>query len=267
MHYECPICREALVLDGRQWRCQQRHCFDVAKEGYVNLLPVNKKHSLSPGDNQQMMAARRTFLQAGLYQPLSDRINTLAVSLHQQMPDILDIGCGEGYYSQRLQQATGGILQGMDISKTAVRYAAKRYPDLQFCVASAFDMPFVANSFDLMLKIFAPVAAAELQRVCRPDGYYISVTAGPMHHFALKQLIYAEPKEHPLSAGQLDGFILQHQERLQWQLQTPLGELSSSFLQMTPYAWKFSTEQKQHLAQQGVSCELDFCIELFQRQK
>lgn len=253
-------------MEQRQWCCQQHHCFDVAKEGYVNLLPVNKKNSLTPGDNQQMMAARRLFLQAGFYQPLSDRINTLAVTLHLDKPDILDIGCGEGYYSQRLQQATDGKLQGMDISKTAVRYAAKRYPQLQFCVASAFDMPFAADSFDLMLKIFAPVAESELRRICRPGGYYLSVTAGPKHHYALKQIIYAEPREHPLQSGQLEGFILQHQERLQWQLQTPPGELSSSFLQMTPYAWKFSNEQKQNLTQQGVSCELDFCIELFQRQ-
>ncbi|MFQ6371118.1 23S rRNA (guanine(745)-N(1))-methyltransferase [Shewanella sp. YIC-542] len=266
MSYECPICREALVLDKRQWRCPQQHCFDIAKEGYVNLLPVNKKHSRDPGDNQQMMAARRTFLQAGFYQPLSDRINVLAAGLGLQAPSTLDVGCGEGYYSQRLQQAVNGSLQGMDISKTAVRYAAKRYPQLRFCVASAYDMPFASGSFDLMLKIFAPGAAEELQRVCRNGGYYISVTAGPMHHYALKQIIYQQPREHPLSSGQLSGFSLVHQERLQWQLQLPAGEISSSFLQMTPYAWKFTPEQKQQLQQQGVNCELDFSIEVFQRQ-
>ncbi|MDF0533706.1 23S rRNA (guanine(745)-N(1))-methyltransferase [Shewanella yunxiaonensis] len=265
MNYECPICRKALVLDNKQWRCEQRHCFDVAKEGYVNLLPVNKKRSLDPGDNQQMMTARRVFLDAGYYQPLSDRINALAKDLGLICPDILDVGCGEGYYSQRLQSATNANLQGMDISKTAIRYAAKRYANLQFCVASAFDMPFADNSFDLLLKIFAPAAATELVRVCRPGGYYLSVTAGPMHHYALKEIIYDAPREHPLSEGKIPGFVLQHQERLQWMLHTPAGECSRSFLQMTPYLWKFTAEQIAQMEALGVNCELDFCIELFKR--
>jgi len=79
MTYICPLCRSELVQDGKQWRCGQNHSFDQAKEGYVNLLPVQKKNSRDPGDNKQMMQARRAFLNAGYYQALSDRVNELAL--------------------------------------------------------------------------------------------------------------------------------------------------------------------------------------------
>ena len=119
MTYICPLCRSELVQDGKQWRCGQNHSFDQAKEGYVNLLPVQKKNSRDPGDNKQMMQARRAFLNAGYYQALSDRVNELAQEYGKGQPEILDLGCGEGYYSERLQQAVGGELYGLDISRTA----------------------------------------------------------------------------------------------------------------------------------------------------
>ncbi|ABI39479.1 rRNA (guanine-N(1)-)-methyltransferase [Shewanella sp. MR-4] len=266
MQYICPLCALPLTLIERTWGCPQAHKFDMAKEGYVNLLPVQKKNSKDPGDNQQMMLARREFLNAGYYQSLSDRVNALALEYASEAQRILDIGCGEGYYSHRLYDTLAAghpcLLQGVDISKSAIKYAAKRYPGLSFCVASAYEMPIPANSIDLAIRIYAPSKVEELQRIMATGGILITVSPGPLHHFALKQQIYAEPRLHPVSDAKIAGFDCLHQERLRSQLELNISEDISHFLEMTPYAWKFSAEQKQAFARSGLSCELDFQIEV-----
>lgn len=266
MQYICPLCALPLTLTQRTWGCPQAHKFDMAKEGYVNLLPVQKKNSKDPGDNQQMMFARREFLNAGYYQILSDRVNQLALQYASSAQQILDIGCGEGYYSHRLYNALVAhhfcYLQGVDISKSAIKYAAKRYPNLSFCVASAYEMPIPSNSIDLAIRIYAPSKVEELQRIMAPSGILITVSPGPLHHFALKQQIYDQPRLHPESEARVDGFECLHQERLSAQLDLNDSKDIGNFLEMTPYAWKFTAEQKQAFSQHGLSCELDFQIEV-----
>ncbi len=267
MNYRCPICKQTLVLSQQTWCCVNNHRFDCAKEGYVNLLPVQKKRSKDPGDNKEMMFARREFLNKGYYQAMSDRVNQLALEFAPDAIQGLDIGCGEGYYSHRLQQVmqTRGefALNGVDISKSALKYAAKRYKDIDFCVASSFEMPFADDSFDFMLRIYAPSLDEELQRVAKSGAILITVSAGPKHHFALKQRIYDEPRLHPDIESQIAGFERMHGERVQQLLQLSDPTDIEHFLVMTPYNWKFTAEQKQAMTTGRFSCELDFKIEVF----
>ena len=93
----CPTCGAALTLGSRQWLCPKGHCFDVARQGYVNLLPVTQKHSLHPGDTREQVAARRTFLEAGFYEPLAQAVCQAARRYGKNAKAILDAGCGEGY--------------------------------------------------------------------------------------------------------------------------------------------------------------------------
>lgn len=132
----CPLCHHPLLQENRSWRCEHGHQFDQAKEGYINLLPVQHKASREPGDSAEMMQARRLFLQAGHYQPLRERVVTLLKDAQPSPTAVLDIGCGEGYYTARLK-SPGCRTYGLDIAKNAIRLAAKRYPDVQFCVASS----------------------------------------------------------------------------------------------------------------------------------
>ncbi|BDM64531.1 23S rRNA (guanine(745)-N(1))-methyltransferase [Shewanella sp. NFH-SH190041] len=268
MTYQCPVCQGALTLDAHSYCCAKGHRFDCAKEGYVNLLPVNKKKSKDPGDNKAMIFARRAFLSAGFYQHLSERINQLAEQWQPEASTILDLGCGEGYYSHRLFQsltAEPRQLFGLDISRSAIRYAAKRYPELKFCVASAYEMPFVSNRFDLALRVYAPSKEAELARVMADKGILITVSPGPTHHYAIKELIYAHPRLHGDKGQELSGFVRVHQERLCSELVLPAGEMVGHFLEMTPYAWKLTAEQKGNLVANGLKCELDFLIEIHQK--
>ena len=100
MFYLCPLCYRPLAKKDRSFICEKHHQFDIAKEGYVNLLPVQHKSSKDPGDNGEMMQARRAFLQQGYYQPMRDKINRLLEQyLTSSHAFILDIGCGEGYYT------------------------------------------------------------------------------------------------------------------------------------------------------------------------
>lgn len=267
MNYRCPICLQPLHLNQTTWSCSKNHRFDCAKEGYVNLLPVQKKRSKDPGDNKEMMFARREFLNKGYYQAMSDRVNELAIEFAPTAEQGLDIGCGEGYYSHRLQQemmSRGDFaLNGVDISKSALKYAAKRYREIDFCVASSFEMPFDDKSFDFMLRIYAPSLDCELRRVAKDDAILITVSAGPQHHFALKELIYDNPRPHPNIVSEVEGFELIHSERVEQVLQLSDAVDIQHFLAMTPYNWKFSAEQKQALTKQAFGCELDFKIEVF----
>ena len=149
MSYSCPLCHAPLSRSDNHYSCPQRHQFDLAKEGYVNLLPVQFKRSRDPGDSAEMMQARRAFLDAGHYQPLRDAI---AERLRHYAPtDLLDIGCGEGYYTHAFA-AIASRSWGLDVSKPAIRAAAKRYPQVNFCVASSQRLPFSDASFDAVVR-------------------------------------------------------------------------------------------------------------------
>ena len=130
MSFSCPLCHQPLSREKNSYICPQRHQFDMAKEGYVNLLPVQHKRSRDPGDSAEMMQARRAFLDAGHYQPLRDAIVAqLRERLDEKATAVLDIGCGEGYYTHAFADALPEITTfGLDVSKVAIKAAAKRYP-------------------------------------------------------------------------------------------------------------------------------------------
>lgn len=270
MQYLCPICQTSLIPLSGYFSCLTGHHFDCAKEGYVNLLPVNKKKSKDPGDNRQMMLARRDFLNKGFYQELSDKINQLALQYQPKVMNLLDLGCGEGYYTGRLYQALVGQcpqlkIQGLDISRSAIRYAAKRYPNVQFCVASSYQMPFAENQFNLLVKVFAPSKSEEMARVMDKGGVMILVSPGPLHHYALKEFIYDKPRLHNIEQQAIPGCTFIAQERLQSNLSLSSNEDIQNFLQMTPYAWKLTDEQKHDLQAKPLHCELDFIMTIYQK--
>lgn len=264
----CPLCHSPLVLTARSWRCENRHQFDQAKEGYVNLLPVQHKRSREPGDSAEMMLARREFLEAGYYQPLRDRVvSLLAQPLAQAGCRILDIGCGEGYYTAALAAATGGNGQvyGLDVARMAIRLAAKRYADVLFCVASSQRLPFATASLDAIVRIYAPCNEAELARVLKPGGMVLTVTPGPHHLQQFKALIYREVQLHTAEQKAYPDF----QQLAQHSLRYPMaltGAAAVTLLQMTPFAWRARDEVWQTLQQsEQFSCDADFTLTLWQR--
>ncbi|HAT1618669.1 TPA: 23S rRNA (guanine(745)-N(1))-methyltransferase [Raoultella planticola] len=263
MSYSCPLCHAPLSRRDNSYICPQGHQFDLAKEGYVNLLPVQFKRSRDPGDSAEMMQARRAFLDAGHYQPLRDAISDfLSIAAPERL---LDIGCGEGYYTHAFA-AIAAHCWGLDVSKSAIRAAARRYPQVNFCVASSQRLPFDDASLDAVVRIYAPCNAQELARVVRPGGWVITATPGPRHLLELKGLIYDEVRLHEQNHEQMPGFTLSQQQQLAYPMQLT-GAEAEALLQMTPFAWRAKPPVRETLrARETFRCQTDFMIHCWQRE-
>ncbi|WP_413284822.1 23S rRNA (guanine(745)-N(1))-methyltransferase [Vibrio sp. MA40-2] len=272
MLYQCPLCLEPLNQQSHSFRCVNNHQFDIAKEGYVNLIPANKKRSKNPGDNTEMMQARRRFLDGEHYAPLRDRVTTLC---HEQLitPSpwhALDIGCGEGYYTNQLatqlklanQQSA---IYGLDISKVAVRYAAKKYRHGHFSVASSQYLPFVDNSLDLILRIYAPCNPDEINRCIKNHGLLVTVTPAKRHLYQLRELIYDQVRLHDEEIETVENFSLEYEERLNYPMKLD-SDSALDLLQMTPFAWKATEETRNKLINNTLfTCEADFMIRVYRK--
>ena len=269
MPFSCPLCHAPLHRADKFFVCPQRHQFDIAKEGYVNLLPVQHKRSRDPGDSAEMMQARRAFLDAGHYQPLRDAIgNFLEARLPDQSCTVLDIGCGEGYYTQAFAEIAcqhGARMVGLDVSKSAIRAAARRYPQVMFCVASSHRLPFEDSSIDGLIRIYAPCKAEELARVMKSQGIVITASPGPRHLMELKGIIYDEVQLHPENSGEIDGFNVVSQQTLAYEMRLT-GPEAVALLQMTPFAWRAKPQVWEKLAaMETFCCQADFSIHCLQR--
>ncbi|WP_336220825.1 23S rRNA (guanine(745)-N(1))-methyltransferase [Citrobacter amalonaticus] len=267
MSFSCPLCHQSLARVNNSYVCPQRHQFDVAKEGYVNLLPVQHKRSRDPGDSGEMMQARRAFLDAGHYQPLRDAIvQQLSARLDDSATAILDIGCGEGYYTHAFADALPAVNTcGLDVAKVAIKAAAKRYRQVTFCVASSHRLPFADACQDAIVRIYAPCKAEELARVVKPRGWVITATPGPRHLMELKGLIYDEVRLHASHTEQLEGFNLIEEKTLAYPMKLS-GEEAVALLQMTPFAWRAKPHVWEQLAStENFACQTDFSLHIWQR--
>jgi 23S rRNA (guanine745-N1)-methyltransferase len=266
----CPLCKGHFSLQNNTQVCENNHHFDIAKEGYLNLLPVNAKNSKNPGDNKEMMMARRRFLNSGGYLPLVEKLSTLLNKLliGKTEATLLDLGCGEGYYTNFLADRLpkSSIINALDISKVAIRYAAKRYKKINFCVASAYDVPLPNNSLDALLRIYAPSFDSELLRLIKPNGYLITVTPAPRHLFELREKIYQQVNAHLSENEAPIGFMKVEQVMLNYPLKINDQQILKDLIQMTPFAWKFNEQKMQTLlAEEKWTIECDFNIEIYQK--
>ncbi len=176
MLFACPHCSLALERTNSGAQCVNGHSFDRAREGYLNLLVGGRlAPSTESGDTKESLTARRRFLSAGWYAPIAE---ALADAVGVVDGNVLDSGCGEGYY---LSQVHASHKFGLDISKRAVQMASKLLPNAQCVVASAYRLPVLDQSCDVVFSVFAPRPLEEFQRVLRPGGKWVTVAPGPNH--------------------------------------------------------------------------------------
>ena len=257
MELLCPLCGEVLQKEERAWQCPNRHSFDIARQGYVNLLPVQQKRSLQPGDTKEQVLSRREFLDGGFYGPIAQALCELAQNYEGP---ILDVGCGEGYYSSRLQEALGAELVGLDISKEAVRWAAGRYKNALWLCASAARLPVKDQSVGVLTSLFALTLPEEFKRVLRPDGAFIQVLAAEDHLMGLKSIIYPELKHKEKdSVPELPGFRLVESRALRFDF-TVEGQQVQNLLSMTPHVYRISKEGADRLRQTEVLSDTASCV-------
>jgi 23S rRNA (guanine745-N1)-methyltransferase len=268
MLWMCPTCHSPLQHQSqhKNFRCTNNHCFDIAKEGYCNLVLANQKNSKNPGDSKAMIQARRLFLAAGHYQNLADAIGALVLKHRPTAQSILEVGCGEGYYLRQLESTLSQhsdqlCLNGLDISKEAIKFAAKAAKNQHYSVASSFNMPVLESSCDIIIRNFAPAPSEQIQRALHDDGLFIVVTPGQHHLFQLRELIYSSAKPHESDITGVDGFNLIEQQQLSQTINITAPDQVSALLQMTPYYWQTSAEDQRKLDQlQQLECQTDFVI-------
>ena len=259
MELMCPLCGKELTRQERAWVCENRHSFDIARQGYVNLLPVQQKRSLQPGDTKEQVASRRAFLDGGFYAPIREELCRIAKD-HSCVGPILDIGCGEGYYSAHLAKELNAPLVGLDISKEAVRYAAGRYKDALWLCASAARLPVADHSTGLITSLFALTMPEEFLRVLRPGGMFIQVLAAEDHLMGLKSIIYPElnHKEKD-SVPHIPGFRLVESRRVRFTF-TVEGEQVQNLLSMTPHVYRIGKEGADRLRQTEKLTDTASCV-------
>ena len=259
MELICPICGAQLNQSGRAYICPGNHSFDIARQGYVNLLTVQQKHSLNPGDTREQVLARRSFLETGCYAPIADALIEKAKELDISGP-ILDVGCGEGYYSARLAAAIGAELTGFDISKEAVRCAAAKYKDARWLCATAAHIPVEDGSAELVTSLFALTIPAEFSRVLREGGWYFQVLAAQDHLLGLKSIIYPELKfREKDSVPELPGFTLVSSTPIRFTF-TVEGEQVQNLFSMTPHVFRIGKEGAENLRKTETLTDTASCV-------
>ncbi len=267
----CPICRAALDRQDNRYLCPAGHSFDRAAAGYVHLLPANKMHSKDPGDDKGMATARNRFLSGGYYKPLCDALAQLALQYAPATVSVLDSGCGEGYYSAAIYQALAQAgrevnLAGVDLSKHALRRAAKREKAAEFAVASVYDIPVADRSADLILNCFSPLALEEFLRILKPGGVYFYVVPGEKHLWELKEVLYENPYPNTEKLTPYEGFTYLEVQSVDGVIHLPDQQTISDLFQMTPYFWKTPKSGTEKLAAlDSLDTAISFRIHVFRK--
>ena len=270
MDFACPKCKGALALVGNTKRCEAGHSYDRAKAGYYNLLlgVGGGTH----GDNAEMVEARRAFLSRGYYDPLAMRVAELVLLHTPTRGCVLDAGCGEGYYTNVVERELfsrdgESNLLAFDISRDAVKNAAKRNKNISLAVATSYDMPLMSESIDTVYNVFSPLAMEEVRRVLKKGGKFIMVYPGADHLFTLKSVIYKTPYKNVSEDTERDGFLLLSHEKLTYKINLETGEDIRSLFMMTPYAYRTSREDRARvLSLESLTTEIEFEIAVYERQ-
>ena len=259
MNLICPICHNQLNRVDRSYVCPRNHSFDMARQGYVNLLTVQQKHSLAPGDTREQVLSRRAFLEAGYYAPIAQTLTDTAKELGVT-GEILDVGCGEGYYSSRLAGALGAPLTGLDISKEAVRCAAAKYKDAAWLCATAAHIPVETGSAGLVTSLFALTMPEEFRRILRPDGYYFQVLAAQDHLLGLKSIIYDQLNfKEKDTVPELPGFALVKSVPIRFEF-TVEGEQVQNLFSMTPHVFRIGKDGAERLRKTQSLTDTASCV-------
>lgn len=255
--FSCPICQSDMTMRAPAMLvCTNNHSFDLAKQGYVNVMthPTTSKYS------KALFESRMTIIQSGLYDALQQDIANIVKGAQT----ILDTGCGEGSHLARictlLEDSVVGV--GIDIAKEGIIEAAKYYPEQIWCVGDLAKSPFQSDSFDIVLNILSPANYEEFKRLLKPNGLVVKVV--PQHHY-LKELraeLYADSDKVEYSNEQTvarfrESFDHVSVKRLTYTVQL-LPELIPALLEMTPMGWH--KDNKNDITLSEITIDVDILI-------
>ena len=264
----CPNCKKPLIKKDRSFVCENRHSFDISKEGYINLLLPNKKNAQIPGDNKEMVNSREEFLNKDYYSVLRDNLLKISLKYKPGKSVILDCGCGTGYYTSFIKKNRGAndTFFGVDISKFATQKAAKKDKDILFFTASVFDLPIKEESIDLVINIFAPKSPNELMRVLKKGGVILEVLPGEDHLIELKEILYKDNVRKIPFECSCEGFSNEEIISIKYEIEVNSHEDLMNLLAMTPYMYKTKQEDIENLNNiDKIKLTIDFRIVVWKK--
>lgn len=272
----CPIDKLKLVEKENSYQCANGHSFDIAKQGYVNLLPVQQKKSKNPGDSKEMVQARTRFLDMGFYKPIASLLSKIIFQQITKERDscIFDAGCGEGYYLQQVINTAQDIESesslsfiGMDISKPAVIAASKRNRQARWVVGTNSQPPFLNDSIDLIFSVFGFHSFDGFKNSLKTNAILIIIEPGKKHLQELKEIIYAEPpseKEETRSNDE-NNYTLIDTQHLQFKITLNTNQQILDLLSMTPHLFRANSEGKTSIeSMDSLSLSTDIIFKVFQ---
>ena len=260
----CPKCHEPLNLENKTYRCSNNHCYDLAKSGYINLLLNPDKATTNPGDSKESLIARKDYLNSHHYDSILNQVIELIkkYAKYQDIKDlnILDLGCGEGYYTYGIYQSIPANISGLDISKVGVNMATKYTKEITWLVGNSKNIPILDHSLDFVTALFTVVNLSELQRVLKENGKIIHVTANSNHLIEFKQMIYDEIIEKSDKFIRLDLPIVEQFDFTKKELIENREDVLN-LLMMTPHYYHIATH-KRHILDELESLEITIDIKI-----
>ncbi len=269
LKFICPVCGEFLCRENRAYICKNRHSFDIAKQGYVNLLQSNQSKLKRHGDDKLMINSRFDFLNKGYYEPLLDRLCKCCEKYLPDRADIIDAGCGDCYYSSGILERCSGRqfnIFGVDISKDAVIRASKRNAEIRLAIGSVFSLPFPDGGADAILNIFSPFAPDEYRRILKRGAYLFRVVPLENHLYSLKEKIYDTPYRNTVAPFECEGFEIEESIELKYIMHIQGEDDVEALFKMTPYYYKTSiTDQRKLSGLQELDTEAEFLLLAYRR--
>jgi len=255
----CPACKTTLYEEDTRFQCAQNHSFDKSRNGYVNLLLSNMKHSKDPGDNKVMVKARDYFLTQGHYAAISNLLNSQVNELlgaNESESHIADLGCGNGYYLKNLKhtldtnQRNNIHYWGVDIAKDAIHIASKEAKDIHWIVSSIAHLPFASTTLNSIISLFSPIHFDEFSRVLNEDGYLFVIYPATHHLYELRNILFSDIKEinpERILKDSRQHFNVINQIPLKYSISLNSNSDIVNLFKMTPYFWRCTPEKKQHV--------------------
>lgn len=259
--FKCPICNSPMLIsDLNSLACDSKHCFDLSKKGYLNLLTSNN----NPVYSKELFEARHEVCRAGFYDPLINELSNI-ISQYQNLIckekiTTLDAGCGEGSHIYDIFKKSKGnlsnIFVGVDISKDSINIAASNNADIIWSVADLARLPFDNRSFDVVLNILSPANYGEFNRILSDKGILIKVVPGAQYLKELRTAIYNKEAISYSNNKVVDYFSQRLDivdiKNINYKFAVD-EELLSHFIKMTPLTWGKSTESLNCIFQKNIS--------------
>ena len=253
----CPCCKNILTRVDNSFKCINKHSFDIATKGYVNLLLANQKHSLDPGDSKDSILSRKAFFMHDYYHLLKKTIKeTIIKYINKESFNFIDLACGEGYYTNYIHKELSNNYKintiGVDISKQAIIEACnkKRQDNLNninYVIANLFNLPFIDNYFDIALNCFAPIDENEFNRILKSKGLFLRILPDKDHLLGLKEILYENVILNQMKELNLKGFSLIDTIYVKDNIHLKNKEEIQELFKMTPYYYKSPKKGKDKL--------------------